>query len=129
MVDKVDVVRRLVAACYSADETAMREILGPDFVPHAPGGGTGSTDGWVALAKHMAAGVPDSVTEIEDIFASGDRVAVRLTNTGTHTGELHGMPPTSRQLVTGAIEIYRFDGDRVVECWGQYDMSQLFASQ
>jgi len=127
MEDKIDVIRRLVAACYSADEAAMREIIGPDFLAHGSGGGTGNADGWVSLAKQMAAGTPDGVTEIDDIFGSGDKVAVRLTSRGTHNGELHGVPPTNKELATGANEIYRFEGDRVVECWGQYDMSQLFA--
>lgn len=128
MADKIDVIRRLISACYSADEGAMREIIGPDFVAHGPGGGTGNADGWVALAKQMVSGTPDGVTEIDDIFASGDKVAVRLTSRGTHTGELHGVPPTNKELVTSAIEVYRFESDRVVECWGQYDMSQLFAN-
>jgi predicted ester cyclase len=77
----------------------------------------------------MAAAIPDNSTEIEDVVASGDRVAVRYTCSGTQTGDLFGVPASGKQLVTGGIEIYRFEGDRVVECWGQYDMSELFARQ
>ncbi len=102
---------------------------GPEFVTHAPGGGTGNAEGWISMAKQMSAALPDNVTEINDIFASGDRVTVRYSCTGTQTGDLFGVPASNRQLVTGGIEIYRFDGERVVECWGQYDMSQLFTQQ
>ena len=129
MVDSVAVIRRLFEAFYSADETAIREVIGPEFVTHAPGGGTGNAEGWISMAKQMSAALPDNVTEINDIFASGDRVTVRYSCTGTQTGDLFGVPASNRQLVTGGIEIYRFDGERVVECWGQYDMSQLFAQQ
>lgn len=127
MTDSVDVIRRLFTAFYSADEVAIREVIGPDFVTHAPGGGTGNADGWIAMAKQMAAGTPDNVTEINDIFACDDRVTVRYTCRGTQTGDLFGVPASNRALVTGGIEIYRFEANRVVECWGQYDMSQLFA--
>ena len=127
--DKVDAIRRLFAAFYSADEEAIREVIGPDFVTHAPGGGTGDADGWISMAKQMAAGTPDNLTEIDDIFASEDRVVVRYTCRGTQTGDLFGVPASNKRLVTGGIEIYRFQDDRVVECWGQYDMSQLFAQQ
>lgn len=125
--DKVDVIRRLFAAFYGADEAAIRVVIGTDFVTHAPGGGTGDAEGWISMSKQMAAATPDNVTEIDDIFASEDRVVVRYTCRGTQTGDLFGVPASNKRLVTGGIEIYRFEADRVVECWGQYDMSQLFA--
>ena len=39
-----------------------------------------------------------------------------------------GVAPTNALLTTGGIEMYRLDDGKIVECWGQYDMSQLFES-
>jgi predicted ester cyclase len=126
--DNVQTVRRLFNAFYAADEAALSELIGDDFVTHA-GGGTGNAAGWKAMARQIAAAVPDNRTEIDDIFGEGDRVVVRYTSRGTHTGELFGVSPTNRPLTTSGIEIYRFENGRVVECWGVYDMSELFASK
>jgi predicted ester cyclase len=125
----VQKVRQLFDAFYAADEAAMSELIGDDFVTHAPGGGTGNAEGWKSMAKQIAAAMPDNRTEIDDIFGAGDRVAVRYTSRGTHSGAaLFGVEPTSRSLTTGGAEIYRLADGRIVECWGFYDMSELFAS-
>lgn len=126
--ENVGTVRRLYEAFYAADDAAMDDLIGDDFVTHAPGGGTGNAVGWKAMAHQIADAVPDNRTEIDDILGTTDRVAVRYTSRGTHTGELFGVAPTGRALTTPGIEIYRFENGRIVECWGQYDMSELFTS-
>jgi len=129
MTENVQAVRQLFDAFYAADEAAMSDLIGDDFVTHAPGGGTGNAEGWKAMARQLAEAIPDNHTEIDDIFGDGDSVAVRYTCRGTHTGELFGVAPTGRMLTTSGIELYRLANGRIVECWGQYDMSELFASQ
>ena len=124
--ENVEAVRRLFEAFYAADEDAMSALIGDDFVTHA-GTGTGNADGWKAMARQIVDAVPDIRTEIEDVFGDGDRVAVRYTSRGTHTAELFGVAATNRALTTSGMEIYRFAGGRIVECWGVYDMSELFA--
>jgi predicted ester cyclase len=59
--------------------------------------------------------------EIRDAFGDGDRVAVRLTTTGTHTGEFQGMPPTGRQFQIEAIHIFRIQDGKVAEHWAKRD--------
>ena len=124
--ENVQTVRDLFKAFYAADDEAMSQLIGDDFVTHAPGGSTGNAAGWRAMAHQLAAAIPDNETEIEDIIGDGDVVAVRYTSRGTHHGELFGVAPTNRTLTTSGIEFYRLSGGRIVECWGQYDMSQLF---
>ena len=124
--ENVIAVRRLFDAFYAADNAAMAELIGDDFVTHAPGGGTGDAVGWTAMAHQIADAIPDIRTDIDDILGSGDKVAVRYTSRGTHTGELFGVAPTNRPLTMSGIEMYRVSSGRIVECWGQYDMSELF---
>jgi len=125
--ESVQRVRDLFDAFYAADDDAMGELIGDDFVTHAPGGSTGDAAGWKAMAHQLNAAIPDNRTEINDIIGDGTTVAVRYTCRGTHKGELFGVAATNRTVTTSGIEMYRLSGGRIVECWGQYDMSELFS--
>lgn len=58
---------------------------------------------------------------VEDVVAEGDRVAVRLTARGTHTGPLLGLPPTGKSVSFGGMEVFRVADGLIVESWGQFD--------
>ena len=125
--DNEKIVRRVFEAFEAADERAIREDLAPDFVSHsAPPGFAEDADGFVQLAKHLQAGMPDGTMTIEDMFAAGDKVAVRFTHAGTQQGELFGVPASNRTVTVRAIEIYRLSGGKIAEYWGEYDTSDLF---
>lgn len=66
-------------------------------------------------------GYPDFHIEIEDIFAEGDRVAVRFTMTGTNTGPLAGMPATGKPVTIKELGLFRFRGERIEEIWFMTD--------
>jgi predicted ester cyclase len=56
-----------------------------------------------------------------DIVAEGDRVAVRWTMHGRHTGEYLGVSPTGRQVEHHAMVIFRGEDDKIAERWGVFD--------
>jgi predicted ester cyclase len=62
---------------------------------------------------------PDWHEHIEEIIAEGDMVWVRVTATGTHTGEwsLSGVPipPTGRKLTMRMVFIWRLVNGRLAE--------------
>jgi len=59
---------------------------------------------------------------IEDIFASGDdRVTVRWTGTGRHTGEVMGIPATGKPVRVDAISVFRIASDKIAEAWEVWD--------
>ena len=64
---------------------------------------------------------PDMQATIEDMIAEGDKVAVRYTGTGTHKGELMGIPATGKQIAVTGIEIIRIAGGKMVERWEAFD--------
>ena len=70
------------------------------------------------------AAFPNLRFDVEDVLASGDRVVTRARATGTHQGELMGMPPTGKDVDVQLIDIMRFDEDSLVpaEHWGVVDM-------
>jgi predicted ester cyclase len=62
--------------------------------------------------------------DVEDVIASGNKVAVRSTMTGTDTnGAMPGMPPTGKQFSMGAIDVFTFDDAGMnTEHYGVYDI-------
>lgn len=68
---------------------------------------------------------PDLHFTFEDFIAEGDQVVVRWTPSGTQKGELMGIPPSGKSFSATGIEIYRFEGGKIVEHWLESDMLGL----
>lgn len=95
------------------DPAAVFHGFPPAFTP--------DRDGVAEFFRALHAGAPDAVVTGQDMLVDGDRVAVRFTVTGTHTGDLFGAPPTGARIDADGITIVRFSGDRVVERWNRLD--------
>jgi steroid delta-isomerase-like uncharacterized protein len=59
--------------------------------------------------------------QIEELFSAGDRVVVRWTGSGTHVGEVNGVPPTNRPIRVDAISIHRMQEGKIAETWETWD--------
>ena len=59
--------------------------------------------------------------QIEEMFSTDDRVVVRWTGSGTHSGEVNGIPPTGNKIRVDAITIHRMDGGKIAETWEVWD--------
>jgi steroid delta-isomerase-like uncharacterized protein len=80
--------------------------------------------GLEALKKrvlNLHAAYADPSFEIDDIFASGDKVAVRWTFQGTHCSASLGVPPTNRTVQVTGINIFRFRNGKISELWVNAD--------
>jgi len=64
---------------------------------------------------------PDLQMTIVDSIAEGDKVVNRWTATGTHKGELMGIPPTGKQIEVTGTYTARIVGGKIVEEWGNMD--------
>jgi predicted ester cyclase len=58
---------------------------------------------------------------IDDIIAEGDKVWIRITYTGTQTGEFRGLAPTGEKTTMTGVDIYRIDNGKLVEYWNVSD--------
>ena len=83
------------------------------------------------LTQMLRSAFPDFKATIDDMLADGDRVATRMTWTGTHQGEFMGIPPTGKRISIQVIDFVRFADGRFAEHWGLMDnmgmMQQLGA--
>lgn len=62
--------------------------------------------------------IPDLQATIEDLFAQGDKVAVRWTFRGTYQGERNpGFPAPGEQVTLVSIALYRFVNGKIEDDW------------
>ena len=99
------------------------ELYAPDYVLHDPSlpedlHGPEGIKRYVAMTLGA---FPDIRVAVEDQVAEGDKVVSRWTATGTHTGDLMGIPPTGRRVEISGVTINRFSGGKIAEDWYQSD--------
>ena len=58
---------------------------------------------------------------MDQLIAETDIVVERFTASGTHRGDLMGVPPTGRVLVLKGMQMFRIENDTIVERWGRLD--------
>jgi predicted ester cyclase len=64
---------------------------------------------------------PDARFEIQDEFTGSQNEVTRWTVTGTHQGELAGIPPTGRRFSVTGISIARIANGKIIESWNSWD--------
>ena len=97
-----------------------------NFVDHSPMPGQApGLEGVKQGFLLMRAAFPDGQTTIDDLIAEGDKVVVLATMTGTHQGDLMGIPATGKSVKISGIDVVRFHEGQVVERWGQWDNAAL----
>jgi steroid delta-isomerase-like uncharacterized protein len=69
----------------------------------------------------IRAGLPDIKIETGDLIAEGDVVVAPWTISGTHLGELMGIPASGREVSWGGITVYRIEDGKVVDERGEED--------
>jgi hypothetical protein len=73
----------------------------------------------------LRTGFPDFSVTNEEVIASGDKVVVRSTARGTHTGTFVGIPPTGKQVAFAAIDIHRVVDGQIAEIWHVEELLSL----
>lgn len=72
-------------------------------------------------------GFPDFYTTIDIIIAERNQVVVYGVQSGTHLGELMGLPPTGKKVSWTGIAIYRFNNEGKIDGrWQEFDALGLF---
>lgn len=83
-------------------------------------------EGFKTLHRSFCGAFPDLRTEIDDLVAEGDRVAVRWHVNMTHTGDHLGLPATGRKVMLTGSSIFLTDGKQILEGWNHMDIGGMF---
>jgi steroid delta-isomerase-like uncharacterized protein len=99
-------------------------VIAHDFIDHIRIEGLEGTgrERFRRSVEMMRAAFSDRHESIDFLVAERDLVMGYVTITGTHDGELLGIPPTGKRITTQAMGVFRFVDGRVVERWGFGDM-------
>ena len=82
-------------------------------------------DSFQRFRQGILSAFPDLEVRVEDVLVDREKTAVRLSFSGTHTGNGIGVPPTSRRFVASAIVILRWQDGKVVEAWNEFDAAGM----
>jgi predicted ester cyclase len=113
---------------------AVDEIMATNFVwLNAPPGVPSDLKGYKQYQTESLSSFADMNCTIEDMVAEGDKVAVRWTWSGKHTGEYMGIAPTGKRVTMTGVSIIHIVGGKIVEEWDEADnlgfMAQLSAKE
>ena len=125
--DHSETLRRFYGRLNDGDIDGFGEMLAGDFVEHEETPGLAPTrEGVLEFFRLQRAAFPDMRLDPEDVLPSGDKVVARARMTGTHQGELMGMPATGRRVDVQLIDIIRFGDDGLAhEHWGVFDLMAM----
>jgi len=98
------------------DYSVLDECFTEDFVVHGPQGPAGK-DMLLKMRGMLQTGFPGMKMTIEDVIGEHDRVVLRISVTGKHEGDFMGIAPTGKEVKVNGMQIWRFSGDKVTECW------------
>ena len=129
--ENTETVRELIQRVMNEGDIGFAEkTLSEDYVERSPmPGGTADKAGAIAMFNMMRSQTPDMQIEVEEVIASGNKVAVHSTMTGTDTlGFMPGMPATRKPFRLDAIDVFTFnDAGQNTEHYGVYDMMGTMA--
>lgn len=106
------------------------EFVSDDFVdrtamPGQPDSGLASVEAYVHAQEAF---LPDRQIKIVNSVADEDTVAVLTVTSGTHSGEVAGIPPSGEKLDITFLHMLRIENEKFVEHWGFGDLIQKISA-
>jgi steroid delta-isomerase-like uncharacterized protein len=98
------------------------------YNPGVDGGEVHDRETYAAYLRESRSAFPDMRIAIEELLATEDVVMAEVRITGTHEGELDGLPPTGRSVDVRGMGKFLIVDDTVEACWLYYDTREM-ASQ
>jgi predicted ester cyclase len=116
------IVRRIFEELNKGKAAVLEELFDANCVFHAAGiEDIRGTEGVKQRVNTAFSAFPDYRAKIDDVLAEGDKVMVRLTETGTHRGDLMGIAPTGKEVEAWGVVVVRIAGGKAVESWALGD--------
>jgi len=119
--DNKALMHRAYDALNQKNLAVLDEVDAPDLVVHIVSTTIQGLEAFKQGLSLFLTAFPDARFTIEDMIAEGDKVVVRYTFRGTHTGNFMGIAPTGKQVTQTGITINRFANGKAVELWRNVD--------
>ena len=113
------IIRKLYEASFNTGNFELaKELISEDFI--APNGQKGSTQFFDQI-KALRTGFPDIKWTVEDLVAEGDKVVIRSSWKGTHTGPFRNYDITRKAITNSAIAVYGLKNGKITRSWLETD--------
>ena len=121
------VARRVLEEVFPANDVeALRDAVSDEFVNHEAPEGTPPGLGSITMFMHLLnQAFSEQRWEIHDVLAEDDKVVIRCTHSGVHTGDYFGLPATGRRFAYKQMHIIRVVDGKGVEHWAVRDDTSL----
>ena len=101
-----------------ADQAEARKILSPDFRFRASlGPELRGPGGFIAYLRSVHAALENFTCTIEELIATADRAAARMSFAGTHRGKFFGIEATGRAIHWSGAAFFKVEGGLIAELW------------
>ncbi|MEZ4442948.1 MAG: ester cyclase [Polyangiaceae bacterium] len=110
----------------SHDLSRFSEVMQPDAVNVTPFGPMTVAELAAAMQGFYAA-FPDLTYQAERIFVDGDELIIEYSYTGTHLGELMGIPATGTVVHGRGLEVHTIEDGLIADTQNYSDVFGLLA--
>jgi predicted ester cyclase len=86
----------------------FRGSLGPEL--SGPGG-------FIAYLRSVHAQLGNFTCTVEELVATPDRAAARMSFSGTHRGKFFGVAPTGQEIRWNGAAFFKVSGEKITELW------------
>ncbi len=117
------VARRYLEDFWNGDDVSVIDALVTPDVTGYPGSGQALQGSEVFKQRHAALRQVYSEPHfaVEDLIAEGDKVLLRWSFCGRHSGPIMGAAPTGKQITVGGMNLFRFVDSKIAELWVSAD--------
>ena len=123
MSEAEEILAGIYEAVNTGDVGLLDKFVAPGYIEHSEG--FQGVQPFRQQITAFRAAFPDLHVTIDDLLVEGSRFASRTTVTGTHTGDLMGMPATGKRISVEAVDIGRVENGQAQERWGGLNMYAL----
>lgn len=121
-----EVVKKTVDIVWNnAQLHSIAEFYHPNVIIHGAHGDIVGIENFKNTVQDLHIAFPDLKFKIIDIIASGNKVVIRWTATGTHKGIFLGNAPTQKKMTYQGISVFLFENNKIKEYWYETDLFGL----
>src|ERR1051326_6274657 len=112
----------------NGDEKVAQASFSPDYTNHDPAAPElpPGPRGVIENVRAYRTGFPDLKFTFNETIATGDKVVVRWTVSGTQQGTFRDVPPTRKAVSLSGISVFRITNLKIVESWANGDQPGLY---
>lgn len=102
------------------------EVVGEEYIQHSPGVDP-SRKALIDYLERTMIAYDEGRFDVDDMIAEGDKVLIRWTFSGKHTGPFGTVLPSGRFITIKGMDLWRFNAaGKIAEAWFYMDMSEVW---